>query len=135
LASNHHHLSSMSLFSCFSSAAAPTRGPPVDVLLLGSGWTATFLLPLLGTSSLSCAWTTRAGGNGALPFDFDPSSDSYAAFERLPDAKTIVVVFPLYEAAAVEFLLRAYRETRESDCAPGWIQLGSTGIWDVSLCR
>lgn len=130
---------------------------PVDLLLLGSGWTGTFLLPLSGEAGLRTAWTTRNGGGGSIPFEFDPNSHQDGGdddeddgqldkFRILPDAKTIVVIFPIYVKGGVVRLLRGYEKSRGAGVEGGkgegkgldvegtrWILLGSTGIWDVSI--
>lgn len=85
---------------------------PVDILTLGSGWTFSFLGPAAGEKSLRIVSTTRNGGNGTIPFTFDPESDDTKSFESLPDARTIVVIFPLYSADAAKRLVHGYISTR-----------------------
>lgn len=135
-----------SLWQHLGLAAAPTirldgddyGNAPLDILCLGSGWTYTFLGPAAMDKSLRIASTTRDGRGGTIPFTFDPTSDDTAAFEALPDASLVVVIFPLYETAAVRRLVRGYLDTRRQTEEEGekprkqaaFLQLGSTGVWD-----
>lgn len=128
------------------------QGESLDLLALGSGWTWSFLGPAAGERGLKTACTTRDGRNGSVRFLFDPESDDTAPFEALPDAKTIVVIFPLYSAEAAQRLVHGYLSTRAAHpamhhgaystekiddkdtpvprAAPHIILLGSTGIWN-----
>lgn len=114
----------------------------VDILALGSGWTWTFLGPAAGEKGLRTISTTRNGGNGTIPFTFDPESDDKTPFESLPDAKTVIVIFPLYSADAAKRLVNGYISTRSeaysmesfsekavNTSRARFILLGSTGIY------
>lgn len=127
-----------------------TNGP-VDILALGSGWTWSFLGPAAGEKGLRAISTTRKGGNGTIPFTFDPESDDTTPFQSLPDARTIIVIFPLYSADAAKRLVNGYISTRSEAIStdsiytmtslsekeayitdtsrPRFILLGSTGIY------
>jgi hypothetical protein len=123
---------------------------PVDILTLGSGWTWSFLGPAAGEQGLRKAFTTRDGRNGSIKFTFDPESDETSAFEALPDARTIVIIFPLYSAEAARRLVNGYIGTRSEQLSgrrtydekmnirsldsarTRFILLGSTGIWKSS---
>ncbi|EPQ52439.1 hypothetical protein GLOTRDRAFT_140193 [Gloeophyllum trabeum ATCC 11539] len=76
----------------------------VDLLILGAGWTSMFLIPLCSERQISSAATTRDGCEGTIPFIFDPDWGS-------------------------ERLVRNYQKTHD-ETRTGFIQLGSTGIWD-----
>ncbi|PWN31673.1 uncharacterized protein FA14DRAFT_162608 [Meira miltonrushii] len=115
---------------------------PVDILALGSGWTWSFLGPAAGEAGLRTISTTRNGGNGTIPFTFDPESDDKTPFESLPDAKTVIVIFPLYSADAAKRLVNGYISTRSEAYSmtpfsekavdtsrARFILLGSTGIY------
>jgi hypothetical protein len=105
-----------------------------DVLILGAGWTSSFLIPLCKKRSLTYAATTRNGRDGTLKWAFDPDSDDESLYAALPDAKTVVITFPITKSGASERLVRLYSKTRKNgDKRVGFIQLGSTGVWDVSL--
>lgn len=146
---NPYNTSTMSCLSQLTSllglehaASSSSDNAPVDLLMLGTGWTGTFLLPAAGSASLRIAHTTRDGGQGSIPFAFDPDSDDIQAFEALPDATTVLIVFPLYTEAAVKRLIAGYLSTRkaqedndndEKKQKSRFILLGSTGIWDVSV--
>ena len=110
------------------------RPAPVDVLILGAGWTSTFLIPLLSASSISFAATSRSGtprsGHPTIQFTFDPSNDDPEPFSKLPVAKTVLVTFPIRVAGASGRLVRLWRETHGGS-ETGFIQLGSSGIWNV----
>jgi len=106
----------------------PTQA--VELLILGAGWTSTFLIPLLKSNKVSFAATSRDGREGTIPFNFDPSSKNVEQYESLPDAMTVLITFPVTEN--VKALLDGYHETRSGtigrdSSAVNWIQLGSTG--------
>ena len=116
--------------------------PPlsVDLLILGAGWTSTFLVPLCLSRRVSYAATSRPAHPkpDTIPFEFDehdPSPDP-APFALLPRARTVLITFPVKQSGASERLVRLYEKTHvrsdtEADVKTGFIQLGSTGIWDV----
>lgn len=123
-----------------SSIASPSLdGPPYDILCLGSGWTYSFLGPVAANAGLNITFTSRTAKSGGFVFTFDPESDDEEPFRALPDAKAIVIIFPLYSREAVKRLVRGYlksRVSKEDGCeldkisAPNFILLGSTGIYD-----
>ncbi|KAI1148992.1 hypothetical protein F4825DRAFT_432034 [Nemania diffusa] len=102
---------------------------PVSLLILGAGWTATFLIPLLQRSGITHAATTTDGRNGTIPFRFDPSSPSTTPFTRLPPAQTILITFPLTGLGPSLRLVGAYAATHPGAAQPHYIQLGVTSIW------
>jgi hypothetical protein len=114
--------------------SAPTS---VDVLVLGAGWTSTFLLPLCSQRGISTAATARSPppDSDLIPFAFDPSSDDGAPFQRLPDAQTVLITFPIKDTGASAKLVRLYQATRrqENGGETLFIQLGSTSVWPVRL--
>lgn len=81
----------------------------VDLLILGAGWTSTFLIPLCLHRGVSYAATTRSGEvthaittkpsdvhlEERIQFDFDPTSENAEPFRVLPDAKTVLITFPI----------------------------------------
>lgn len=121
-----------SLFSCFKMTAA-TTSHPVDLLVLGAGWTYTFLGPLLASHhpSISVRSTTRDGRDGSLKWAWDPEGPP-EQYRVLPKAKTVVIVFPLKGVGGSRAIVEGYEAAHGS---ARWIQLGSSGIWDVSLHR
>ncbi|CDU24949.1 related to epoxide hydrolase [Sporisorium scitamineum] len=101
----------------------------VDVLLLGSGWTGTFLIPLLKQKRLSYAYTCRSPphekDHHKIQFELtDPVTKN--SLRSLPRASTVVIIFPIKNVQQVDDLVRQYQELHGST---RWIQLGSTGIW------
>lgn len=106
-----------------------------DLLVLGAGWTWSFLKPLLteSHSSISFIATTRDGRDGTLKWSWDSESDDEQQYYALPRAKTVLIVFPIKGAGASKRLLQGYEAVHGSTVR--WIQLGSTGIYDVSLQR
>jgi hypothetical protein len=86
------------LSSCLSVPARDAGEDTVDVLVLGAGWTFNFLEPELKTAKLSYAATSRTGRVGTIKFQFDPKASEVDDFKVLPDATTIVIVFPIYVA-------------------------------------
>lgn len=104
----------------------------VDILILGAGWTSTFLIPLCEERGISQAATSRAGRDGTIAFEFDPHSTNSAPFQALPHAHTVLITFPIKVAGASERLVKLFQETHPEGPKTAFVQLGSTGIWDVS---
>lgn len=124
-------------------------GPdPVDLLILGAGWTSTFLIPLLESNSptttssssssspppqhkITFAATTRNGRDGTIPFTFDPNSTDTEPYTRLPAAKVVLITFPLVGGDAAGLLIDRYEAVHTDPDAKGakYILLGATSIW------
>ncbi|MCJ1405352.1 hypothetical protein MMC11_008579 [Xylographa trunciseda] len=102
-----------------------------SILILGAGWTSTFLIPLLETRQISYAATSTTGRPGTLPFKFDPSSPSLEPYHLLPSATTVLITFPLKGPHQSTHLLSLYHASHP-DVTPKWIQLGSTGIFQIA---
>ena len=102
--------------------------PTKMFLILGAGWTSTFLLPLLKSSSIPHAATTTTGRDSTIKFVFDPESTDTKPYEALPTASTILITFPLKGPGQSTLLTSQYAKTHP-DAHPHWIQLGSTGIF------
>ncbi len=100
----------------------------VDLLILGAGWTSTFLIPLLSTSRISYSATTTSGRDGTIPFKFDPTSGSAEPFKHLPSATTVLITFPLKGHGQSKALVGLYRSIHGA--RNNWIQLGSTEIFN-----
>lgn len=106
-----------------------------DILILGAGWTATFLIPLLRRHKIPFSATTSDGrevaGSPTARFRFDPSEKNLAEQAQrlsvLPPARHILVTFPLKGEGQSKLLVQAYRMTHGHDNR--FIQLGSTGFW------
>ncbi|KAL9102424.1 MAG: hypothetical protein Q9163_002416 [Psora crenata] len=94
-----------------TSWAATQPSDEVDILILGAGWTSTFLLPLLESHHLTYAATTRSGHDNTIPFTFDPTSSSHAPYSRLPSARTILITFPLVGRGQSQTLTTLYAAT------------------------
>ncbi|THH31504.1 hypothetical protein EUX98_g2685 [Antrodiella citrinella] len=119
-----------------------TPESPVDLLILGAGWTAAFLIPLCESINVSYAATTRhqvrtlQAKDKRIYFQFDPSSNDPTPFKTLPYAKTVLIVFPIKVEGGSTNLVKFYEETHEgAKGKTGFIQLGSTGIWDVDTLQ
>lgn len=125
------------------SSPPPTSSKEVDILILGAGWTSTFLLPLLVSRNISHVATSTSGREGTLPFKFTfdtesktLDSQSLTQLKALPHAKTVVIVFPLVGEGQSRALVEVYEashsqspnSTRKST---GFIQLGSSGIFSI----
>ncbi|KAI1437598.1 hypothetical protein GGR50DRAFT_48752 [Xylaria sp. CBS 124048] len=106
----------------------PVESSDVSLLILGAGWTSTFLIPLLQREGVKYAATTTNGRNGTIPFKFDPDSDDDSPFAILPSAKTILITFPLKGHGQSSLLARLYAATHTR--RPHYIQLGVTSIWN-----
>jgi hypothetical protein len=100
----------------------------VDLLILGAGWTSTFLIPQLEDAKISHAATTTTGNNGTIPFKFDPDSGDAEPYKRLPAAHTILVTFPLVGHSQSKAIVGLYRSVHGAE--NNWVQLGSTGIFN-----
>ena len=95
-------------------------GLDCQVLILGAGWTATFLIPLLQQRDISFAATTTDGrtlANGVptIAFRYDPDAPDQVA--ALPRAKTVLVTFPLRGAGASRVLVDTYAASHQSGAA------------------
>jgi hypothetical protein len=103
-----------------------------DLLILGAGWTSTFLIPLCQELGISYAATSRTGRDGTLSFLFDQASEDPAPFRVLPEAKTVLITFPINSKGASERLVRLYTITHgQRKREVRFIQLGTTSIWGV----
>ncbi|KAK4557090.1 hypothetical protein LTR86_006071 [Recurvomyces mirabilis] len=113
-----------------------------DILILGAGWTSTFLIPLLSAKRISFAATTRDGrkvaGAATIPWTFNPDEDSTQdtsknQFSSLPLAKHILITFPLTGHGQSNTLVKGYSSAHGNKTGGNvkFIQLGSTGIWQI----
>lgn len=100
----------------------------VDVLILGAGWTSTFLIPQLEDEKISHAETTTTGRDNTIPFNFDPDSGSAEPYKSLPSAHTVLVTFPLKGPGQSKTLTGLYRSVHGAK--NNWVQLGSTEIFN-----
>ncbi|KAF4551291.1 Hypothetical protein D9617_14g077480 [Elsinoe fawcettii] len=108
----------------------------VDLLILGAGWTSTFLLPLLRDADLSHALTTTSGrtvdSTPSIKFKYDPSASDQSYFSVLPAARYVLITFPVKTREEASTLVDAYLDTHPRvQETVRWIVLGSTGIWQV----
>ncbi|KAI8451185.1 hypothetical protein BY996DRAFT_7318986 [Phakopsora pachyrhizi] len=126
---------------------------PIDLLILGAGWTSNFLVPYIDNhTELTYASTTRSGGGkfDSIRFDYryDPSlrdepeemNRQLETFRKLPYAKMVLITFPITEDGGGENLLKLYSQTHRSKNLDvdgkgqrqvvDVIQLGSSGIYD-----
>lgn len=102
----------------------------VGLLILGAGWTSTFLIPLLQREGVKYAATTTNGRNNTIPFKFDPDSDDNTPFTRLPTADTVLITFPLEGQSPAKRLRDAYAATHPAQTQdPHYILFGVTSIW------
>lgn len=105
-----------------------------DILILGAGWTATFLIPLLRRHKMTFSATTSDGrtvaGEPTIKFRFDsskPALDQGHLFAPLPQARYVLITFPLKGSEESKVITQAYSTTHGLQAR--FIQLGSTGIW------
>ncbi|KAF2014856.1 hypothetical protein BU24DRAFT_423764 [Aaosphaeria arxii CBS 175.79] len=101
----------------------------VDILILGAGWTSTFLINHLEAEGITHAETTTSGREGTIPFKFDSDSHDLVPYQRLPQARTVLITFPLIGRGASTRLCELYQKTHGA-IEHHWIQLGSTGIFN-----
>ena len=98
-------------------------------LILGAGWTSTFLIPLLQDEKVEYAATSTTGRSGTIKFIFEPDAVESTAFRVLPETTTILITFPLRGVGQSRKLVDFYHRTHSSK--PHYIVLGSTGIWQA----
>lgn len=110
-----------------------------DILILGAGWTSTFLIPLLKDEKLKYAATSTTGRDDTIKWKFTPPSDDKEeastmadSYKSLPDAHVILITFPLTGKGQSKALVDGYVSAHGSIKRPNFIQLGSTGIWQSS---
>lgn len=108
----------------------------IDLLVLGAGWTSTFLLPLLKERNWTFAATTTDGrkvkGFDTIKWRFDPDSKDGGQMSSLPLAKHVLITFPLTSAEQAEYLIKSYHDGHSKAPYPTrFIQLGSSGIWQI----
>jgi hypothetical protein len=133
-----NYSSSRIKYSLDSQTLKPGPGK-VDILILGAGWTSTFLIPLLKKDGITYAATTTTGRDVTYKFKFQyngsnqiGNENSLEQYKALPDAKTILVTFPLRGKHQSSYLFTSYNRTHNSETAQyQFIQLGSTGIFSI----
>lgn len=105
----------------------------LEILILGAGWTSTFLIPICVKHSITYASTSRTGHDSTIQFEFDPESEDIEPYKLLPDAQTVLITFPIETKGASQRLVELYKASRgRTDVNTAFIQLGTTGVWDVS---
>ena len=107
----------------------------VQILILGAGWTSTFLIPLLKKEKITYGATTTTGRDGTYKFKFDPEDkdgDNASQYRGLPTAKTVLITFPLKGKNHSLHLRDSYLQNHAKDLHCNFIQLGSTGIFSIS---
>lgn len=112
-----------------------------DLLILGAGWTSTFLVPLCQARHVSFAATTRDGrkvaGADTIPWAFNPDEATTTAsptnqFSRLPLAAAILITFPLTGTGQSKKIVDGYRAAHGAKAdTTAFTQLGSSGIWQI----
>jgi hypothetical protein len=118
---------------------AGTGPGDVDILILGAGWTSTFLIPLLKKADISYAATTTTSRDGTYKFKFEYDDSSEVSLEdnpeqyaALPTAKTILITFPLKGKNQSTHLVTSYIKNHNSEKSSyQFIQLGSSGIFTI----
>jgi hypothetical protein len=102
----------------------------VDLLILGAGWTAEFLIPLLQQSkpAVTFAATTRNGrvvpGYKTITFEVNSNTN----WSIVPQAHTILLAFPTTKEGAVASYVQTYEAVHGHGAR--WLQLGNTSAWD-----
>jgi hypothetical protein len=98
------------------------------LLILGAGWTSTFLIPQLTSLSIPHAATSTTGRDSTIKFVFDPHSTDLNPYKSLPAASLILITFPLKGPNQSTLLTSSYTATHLGT-TPHFLQLGSTGIF------
>jgi hypothetical protein len=109
-----------------------TASEVVDILILGAGWTSTFIISLCKERGLTTASTTRDGREGSIVFVFDPTSEDTAPYAALPMARTVLISFPITVKGASARLVNLYKSTHTGSANVRFIQLGTTSIWKAN---
>ncbi|KAG9233535.1 hypothetical protein BJ875DRAFT_463991 [Amylocarpus encephaloides] len=111
------------------------RRTNVELLILGAGWTSTFLILLLTEQNISHAATSTTGREGTYKFKFehDESDEGQKQYEALPTAQTILITFPLKGKHEASRLVDSYEKAhgRAESARFQFIQLGSSGIFTI----
>ena len=103
-----------------------------DYLILGAGWTSTFLIPLLKSRNLTYTATSTTGRDDTTEFKFDPSASDQSYFSALPAARNVLITFPLTGPDQSKLLVSSYADTHPRVAATvRFIQLGSSGIFQI----
>lgn len=100
----------------------------VDILILGAGWTSTFLIPQIKREGFSYVATTTTGHDNTIPFKFDPDSGDAEPYKRLPSAHTVLVTFPLKGHGQSKNIFGLYRSVHGAK--NNWVQLGVITIYN-----
>lgn len=110
----------------------PTTMLQLDYLILGAGWTSTFLIPLLESKGLSYASTSTTGRDDTIEWKYDPDQSDPKYFDVLPSARNIVIVFPLTDRGSSKRLISSYIATHPRlEGKVRFMQLGSSGIYQI----
>jgi hypothetical protein len=110
----------------------PTIMLQLDYLILGAGWTSTFLIPLLNSKGLSYASTSTTGRDDTIEWKYDPDQSDPKYFGILPSARNIVIVFPLTDKGSSKRLTSSYIATHPRlEGKVRFMQLGSSGIYQI----
>ncbi|KAJ3412088.1 hypothetical protein HDV05_001312 [Chytridiales sp. JEL 0842] len=101
-------------------------------LLIGKGWAGQYVADECVQEGIEHVATTTKGGDGTIPFKFDPTSSDKTPFKVLPDAETILITFPLLGAEAVNTFTNFYLETRSVPIPqPRYILFGTTASFNA----
>ncbi|KAI8611378.1 hypothetical protein BC830DRAFT_660777 [Chytriomyces sp. MP71] len=102
-------------------------GAPVELLVLGKGWTGAYVVRAANETGVSVAATTRNGRDGTIAWEFAPESNDPSRFNQLPNARTVLVTFPVLSRDAMRRLTDFYETTRPAfEASVRWILLGTT---------
>ncbi|EHK99327.1 hypothetical protein M7I_4792 [Glarea lozoyensis 74030] len=111
-----------------------TKPADVEILILGAGWTSTFLIPLLKKQNISFGATSTTGRDGTFKFKFehDECDEAKKQYRDLPAAKTVLITFPLKGKGESSHLVKSYSQAHGGEESKfQFIQLGSTGIFTI----
>lgn len=104
----------------------------LDYLILGAGWTSTFLIPLLKAQNKTFAATSTTGRSDTIKWKFDPSTSDQSYFAALPNATNVLITFPLTGKGQSKLLVESYKQHHaRAASSVHFIQLGSSGIFQI----
>jgi hypothetical protein len=107
-----------------------TDAPALDLLVLGAGWSSSFIIPLCIECGISYAATSRNGTTpNTIKFNFDPAANDPEPFTALPIAQTVLITFPITAPGGAPNLVALYNQTHPRTTPTSFILLGTSSIF------
>jgi hypothetical protein len=100
-----------------------------EILIIGLGFVGTYVRNLCISEQIKSEATTTTGRDKSIKFLFSQDLDK-AAYKYLPEAKYILITFPL-KSGSPKIFIDCYRATHST--VPNIILLGSTGSFKSNI--